>query len=312
MSTHSFRLTPVPPFRLDFTVWVLKRRSEYVVDDWDGQTYRRTLTVNDEPVPVSIHQIGPAASPELEISLYGSTIATSGIHEVRHVIERLLGTRIDLSNFYALADEDSRLKPLATPFKGIKPTRYPTIFECLTNAITCQMLSLNVGLRVVSRLVDAYGRRAEDEGFPPAFPTPADIADANPDHLRQIGFSRQKARALIELAQRINSGEIDFSSLHEMDDVQAVSELTAIRGVGRWTAEYTLLRGLGRLHIFPGDDVGARNTLRSWNGDSESFNYERVREVLSPWEPYAGLVYFHMLLVGLEAAGRIITSPTAL
>jgi DNA-3-methyladenine glycosylase II len=69
------------------------------------------------------------------------------------------------------------------------------------------------------------------------------------------------------------------------------------------TAEYVLLRGLGRTHIFPGDDVGARNNLKRWLRLEKPLDYEAVRRTLERWHPYAGLIYFHMLLDRLAEAG---------
>ncbi|HVX31059.1 MAG TPA: DNA-3-methyladenine glycosylase 2 family protein [Nitrolancea sp.] len=299
----AFSLEPVPPFRLDLTVWVLKRRPDYIVDQWDGDTYQRTLLVADEPLAIAVRQ--PCAT-RLDVELRGSETAVAHRDLAQPIIERLLGTNVDLSGYYAFADQDERLRPLVRRFAGFKPPRYPTLFECLTNAIACQQVTLTFGLQVVSRLVERYGRPLESESeVTPAFPAPAEIAVADPDYLREIGFSRQKARALIELAQGLESGAIDFSHLEELDDEQAVRALTALRGVGRWTAEYTLLRGLGRLHIFPGDDVGARNTLRKWTGQDAKLNYDAVHVTLANWKPYAGLLYFQMLLLGLEAKGCV-------
>jgi DNA-3-methyladenine glycosylase II len=79
-----------------------------------------------------------------------------------------------------------------------------------------------------------------------------------------------------------------------------VARLCTLRGVGRWTAEYVLLRGLGRLHVFPGDDVGARNNLQRWLGILEPLDYDGVQRVLARWQPFQGLVYLHLLLWGLQ------------
>jgi DNA-3-methyladenine glycosylase II len=78
-----------------------------------------------------------------------------------------------------------------------------------------------------------------------------------------------------------------------------------LHGIGRWSAEYILLRGLGRLHVFPGDDVGARNNLARWLGLKPPLDYDAVGRALSRWQPYAGMVYFHLLLDRLEAAGAL-------
>jgi DNA-3-methyladenine glycosylase II len=87
-----------------------------------------------------------------------------------------------------------------------------------------------------------------------------------------------------------------------MPDDEAVARLSKLRGVGRWTAEYVLLRGLGRTHVFPGDDVGARNNLARWLHVTTPLDYEGVREILSGWDEYSGLLYFHLLLERLAEA----------
>jgi DNA-3-methyladenine glycosylase II len=81
--------------------------------------------------------------------------------------------------------------------------------------------------------------------------------------------------------------------------------LTSLSGIGRWSAEYVLLRGLGRLHVFPGDDVGARNNLARWLGLESPLDYGAVRRAVSRWQPYAGMVYFHLLLDRLAAADEL-------
>ena len=97
---------------------------------------------------------------------------------------------------------------------------------------------------------------------------------------------------------------LDLDALGDLDDAGAVERLQALRGVGRWTAEYALLRGLGRLHVFPGDDIGARNNLQRWLGILEPLDYEGVRRALARWAPFQGLVYLHLLLRGLQLASE--------
>ncbi|MGH6944126.1 MAG: DNA-3-methyladenine glycosylase family protein, partial [Geminicoccaceae bacterium] len=133
-----------------------------------------------------------------------------------------------------------------------------------------------------------------------AFPSPEDLAERAPDELRALGFSRQKALAIIELARALAERRLDLDQLEQQGDEAAVERLRALRGVGRWTAEYVLLRGLGRLHVFPGDDIGARNNLQRWLGLLEPLDYDGVQRTLARWAPYQGLVYLHLLLKGLQ------------
>jgi DNA-3-methyladenine glycosylase II len=111
--------------------------------------------------------------------------------------------------------------------------------------------------------------------------------------------------ALLALARAIERRQIDLEWLVSRDDAEVCARLLELRGVGRWTAEYVLLRGLGRLHVFPGDDVGAQKRLARWLGRPDSLDYAGVRRAVEPWRPYAGLVYFHLLLDGLSHAGAL-------
>ena len=109
---------------------------------------------------------------------------------------------------------------------------------------------------------------------------------------------------MIELAQSVAEGHLDLEELAALPDDEAVKRLCELRGVGRWTAEYVLLRGLGRTHIFPGDDVGARNNLRAgcvWPSRSITGG----PACSAPLGRYAGLVYFHLLLDRLAEAGYL-------
>ena len=91
--------------------------------------------------------------------------------------------------------------------------------------------------------------------------------------------------------------------LEAMNDEEAKASLSSMRGVGRWTAEYVLLRGLSRLDTFPGDDVGAQKNLQQLLHLEEKPSYGKIKEVTSSWHPYAGFVYFHLLLDKLEKQG---------
>lgn len=299
----AFLLEPVPPFRLDLTVWALRRRQRNVIDRWDGRTYGRTLILSGKPVEVTVVQTGTADRPILKAEATGATIAGHAKLELKLSLERLLGLNTDLSRFYAFALKDARLAPLINRFRGVKPPRFPTVFEGLANGIACQQLSLTVGITLLNRLTECFGAKAGDTH---AFPRPCDLAGRDPRQIRALGFSEHKARALLEAAEEIVSGRLDLEVLASLDDDSVQQRLQSLRGVGRWTAEYVLLRGLGRTHVFPGDDVGARNGLAKWlELSSTPSDYAGTRAILDAWRPYAGLIYFHLLLQGLAGKGDV-------
>jgi DNA-3-methyladenine glycosylase II len=307
---NEFFLEPAAPFRLDLTVWTLRRRPDNVVDRWDGQTYRRVLPLQDGLVEVAVTQVGPPETSRLKVSLKGQPLRSRVKENVTLALERLLGLRIDLAGFYRLAAREKQLGELALRFRGMRPPRYATVFESVIVGIASQQVSRTVSILVLNRLTAAYGSAFHDEGAPAhAFPRPVDVAGLRPSELRPLGFSRQKERAITELAQSVAGGSLDLEELAQLPDEEAIKRLCSLRGVGRWTAEYVLLRGLGRTHIFPGDDVGARNNLKRWLGLEQPLDYETVRRTLERWHPYAGLIYFHMLLDRLEEAGFLQTEP---
>ncbi len=301
----AFSLEATPPFRLDLTVWALRRRAENAVDLWDGQTYRRALVVRGEPVAVEVSGEGPADSPRLRVVALGGRSGTDLQPAVAAALDRMLGLGADLSEFYRFATGQPRLDLLAARFRGLKPPRFPTPFEALVNAISCQQFTLTQGIRLLNRLAGAYGLATAGDSPLRAFPRPEELAPLEPEALRPLGFSRQKAESIVGAARAVLEGRLDLEGLADLDEQEAVARLRELRGVGRWTAEYVLLRGLGRTDVFPGDDVGARNNLQRYLGLAERLDYAGVRRTLGDWRRFGGLIYFHLLLDSLAAKGSL-------
>lgn len=299
-------IRPIPPFRLDFTVWALRRRPRNAIDRWDGTTYRRVVMIGRRVTELAIRQSGSPAVPRITVTATPSLRTLSDRRQVESIVEQLLGLQTDLSEWYRVARRDRRLAELAARFRGLKPPRFPTVFEALVNAFACQQLSLVVGLELLNRLAVASNVRfGSGASAQYAFPTPGDVARRRPARLRAIGFSYQKVRALLALARGITSGAIDLDMLALDSDAKVRARLLQLDGVGRWTAEYVSLRGLGRLHVFPGDDVGAQKSLARWLGRSAPLDYGGVATTVERWQPYAGMLYFHLLVDGLSKSGAL-------
>lgn len=223
------------------------------------------------------------------------------------LVERMLGTQVDLTRFYRLAARQPELGDLVRRFRGVKPPRFPTVFESLLNAFACQQLSLALGVLLLNRLAENYGVAFEQSGRRTyAFPRPEDLSAQQPEALGRLGFSRQKARAIIELSLAERERRLNLEKFTGLEGDTLLGQLHALRGVGRWSAEYVSLRGLGQLQVFPGDDVGAQNKLQRYLGLRKTPNYETVRRQLAPWGDYAGLIYFHLLLHGLAEKGCLL------
>jgi DNA-3-methyladenine glycosylase II len=302
----TFELTPLAPFRLDFTAWALRRRPENQIDRWDGSTYRRVILIQGGPAEVHVCQEGSAEKPRLHVNVIGPRVGPRTKDEVDMLLTRMLGLQVDLKPFYRMASHDSKRRELAEKYRGLKPVRFPTIFETLANAISCQQFTIAAGLQLLNRL-GRLGNLAfkTEAGVVFGSPDPSDLLRLSPRAFRRLGFSRHKTRAFQELSRGILVNRLDLESLTNLNNEDAINFLLGLRGVGRWTAEYALLRGLGRLDVFPGDDVGARNRLAKWLHRRGPMDYTSVQRALRGWRPYSGFVFFLMLMESLAAAGQL-------
>ena len=307
MYETAFTISTDPPFRFDLTVWVLRRRAKNSIDRFNDQTYSRVVVLNDSPVELTAKQ-DDALKPELEVTLRGRQKFLPGQeNEIKQLVKKMFGLDINLRPFYSLVDHEPMLGSLAEQFRGVRPTRYPTVFEALVNAITCQQISLDAGIAVLNRLAEKYGLGfADNDGVVlHAFPRPEDLLEVSEEEFKRLGFSYQKARAIKGLAFGTANGDIELNQLDSATNEEAAEYLQAIRGIGRWSAEYVLLRGLGRLDIFPGDDIGGQNNVQKLLRLETRPSYEELGSLTAKWQPYAGLIYFHLLLDKLHSKGLV-------
>src|SRR5580698_5910100 len=132
----TFTLQPRPPFRLDLTVWAIRRRAHNVVDRFDDGIWRRVLVIGKSPVAVAVRQTRGGDRPEIEVRISAARPQPLKA-KVAATITKMLGLERDLSDFYRLARADARLRELAERLRGMKPARYATVFEGFANAVAC-------------------------------------------------------------------------------------------------------------------------------------------------------------------------------
>ncbi|MCK9264187.1 MAG: DNA-3-methyladenine glycosylase 2 family protein [Desulfomonilia bacterium] len=305
--TVTFSLPVRSPFSLNLTVWALRRRKTNIVDRWDGARYSRIIVFNSSPVNITVRQEDMSPETGIRITLESKSVLPHQIqNDVGLLLQKMLGLTIDLQPFYGIAGTNDILKPLVARFSGVRPPRFPSIFEALINSIACQQVSLDAGIVMLNRLSESFGMNyVDNDSASQAFPRPEDLREVSEEEIRKLGFSYQKAKAIKNLAEAVIDKKIELGNLEYMKNNEAAACLSAIRGIGRWSAEYVLLRGLGRLDSFPGDDIGAQNNLkRIFHLDTKP-GYEEIKTLTTQWHPYEGLVYFHLLLEKLHLKGVI-------
>ena len=212
-----------------------------------------------------------------------------------------LGTEHDLSDFERQAGAIPWLAPLMRRMHGLKPPRYPTLFEACASAIVFQQLSLYSASAIMRRLILALGTTLESDGVPLAvFPGIDVVLAADEAVFRAAGLSAGKLATLRRVAEAIGSGALSEAMLEARSSTDAASLLRDIKGIGPWTAAVILLRGLGRLDVFPGNDSSVAANLALVAG-------ERVDAgpIVDTLGSQRGMLYFCLLLARLEARSEI-------
>lgn len=279
-------ITPVAPYRLDLTAQALRRVSSNIVDVLtpDG-TYLRALRGGEG---VNVIEVQQEADGLLAVRITGRG---AGAH--LETVRRLLGTGVDLRRWYRRVARLPWLAALARDLRGVKPPRYPGLWEALCNGIVFQQLSIAAASTIMRRLVERFSEPLEHRGVPlRTFPGPDAITQAGDKDLLSLGLSRQKAKYLKNAASAVKSGAITSARIESLGTAEALIELQTISGIGHWSAANILLRGFGRLDVFPMGDTGVAQNIKLLSGDP----HINLDEVLLTLGDMRGMLYFHLLL----------------
>lgn len=196
-------------------------------------------------------------------------------------VEHLLGLRFDLPAFTAWAGGEPVLAGIVARLPGLRPPLLPDPFEALVTSISAQQVSLRSALAMRNRLIARFG---EAGGYAYAFPTREVIAAAGEGDLLALGFSRAKAAYVTGLAR----SDIDLGELGAHSDEEVRERLTALHGLGPWTAEWFLARHLGRPRAWPAGDLVLRKA-------ADLFYGVEVHALGRRLDPFQNLAAHHLL-----------------
>ncbi|HYM63463.1 MAG TPA: hypothetical protein VES61_02180 [Gaiellaceae bacterium] len=207
-------------------------------------------------------------------------------------VERFLGAFFDLEAFYDFAAGEAVLASVATALAGFRPPILGDPFESLVSSITAQQVSLLAALAIRTRLVERYGVKHEHAW---EFPDRERISAAEPGELVALGFSTRKAEYAVGLAR----SDLDLGGLAALPDDEVKERLTALPGIGDWTAEWFLARHLGRPDAWPAGDLGLRKAVGRFYLDGRDPSVEETRALGERFRPHGNLTA-HYLLTGMR------------
>ena len=308
MQTIHLQLQPAPPFDFELTAgYHTYFQARSGADNVESGVYRRLLDLDGQLTLAAVRSTGAVDSPELAVELRGENLTAAHGQQAAAQIRWMLGTGQDLAPFYAMAESDPALANLASRLRGLHLPRTATLFESLVLAILGQQISAAVARTMRMVLIERFGSRyvvpaeAGGDGVTYyAFPSPESVLSSSPEELRTLRLTQRKAEYIHGLAAA--ALQPGWADLPRLPDDEIVRRLTSLRGVGHWTAQWALVRGLARPDALPlGDLALRRGVSRLWR-DGETVTdaeVETIAERWRPWRSYATAYLFAAMRTGM-------------
>jgi DNA-3-methyladenine glycosylase II len=292
-------LTCDGPLDVSATLGRYRLWGEDPVNVLDGDVFRRVFRVDGTLLPYEVRWSGSVEEARLTSDVPRARAAAVGA-VVAAEVRRLFGLDFDLPGFYRMAKADPALAALVEPLFGMRPTLSPTPLEMLVGSITAQQVNLSFAFACRARLVRRYGTAVRmGQATVWAFPEAAALAGARVRELRALKYSTRKAEYIRDLARAAATGTLDLEGLTAAPNDDVIARLTALRGLGRWTADWFLARGCGRGDVCPAGDLAVRKAFDHYYGRGRTLSEEAIRRRARAWGPYQNLAV-HYLLAGMR------------
>ncbi len=186
-----------------------------------------------------------------------------------------------------LAQHDPHLAPIIAQFGQCTIEPHTNYYHELVDAIISQQLSIKASATIVKRFTALFNDQ---------FPTPEQLLQRDIDELRAVGMSRSKANYILDLATHILDGKLQPEKLPELPNDEVIRELTAVKGIGEWTAHMFLIFSLGRLDILATGDLGVRMAMKRLYNLGAAPKPDEMHAVADKfhWHPYESIACWYL------------------
>ncbi|MBI4650859.1 DNA-3-methyladenine glycosylase 2 family protein [Candidatus Desantisbacteria bacterium] len=253
---------------------------------------KRAFLINNICVLCEIIQ----KNKHLKVSFLNSVPKEENIEIIKKQIQKICNTQTDIREFYKTIKKDNTLSKISSNFSGLKPPLAASLFEAMIIAITEQQLNISVAISQRTKLVKNFGEKVSFENKEYySFPSFKHIADLSSGKIHKLGFSSKKAEYMILAAKLINENQINEEQLKCMDIENARCKLMSFHGIGPWTAEYILLRGLNRCDVSMLSDAGIKKAISFFYFKNKEPDIKELLELSNNWGKYKGYAAFYLL-----------------
>lgn len=299
-----FDINPVPPFSFDLSAGIFGEGNERI-QRYENGSFWQVIRLNEKLVLVSLRSTGTVDEPEISVNLMpDEDLSGDDVEMAGGIVRALFNMDLDLLPFYEAVRGDRVMTKIAQHLRGLRNPSTATVFEALVDSIVEQQISLRVAWSLERRLIETFGDELTlgDKTYY-AFPAPEKLAGTTVEELRGCGLSTRKSEYIRDLAQLIQKG-LDLEKFKDYQDPdKIIEELRRIRGVGVWTAELAMIRGMSKLDAMPADDLGLRRCISHYYCADRKITGDQARRVAEAWKGWRGLASFYLIMaerIGIE------------
>ena len=285
-------LEPLPPFDFNLSAQIFSNGDERIQRYEDG-VFSQTVRLGGAAARIRVSSQGTVAHPRLLVLVEPEDVDAA---DIEVLVTRLFNLKMDLLPFYEAVKSDPIMLPITRRLWGLHSPSTATVFEALVDSIIEQQISLKAAWSMQRRLIEAFGGALNLQGrtyF--AFPEAEKLAAATIEQLRACGLSGRKAEYVKGVAKLVEDG-LDLESFRSWCEEKIIEELSLIRGVGVWTAEMAMIRGMQKYDAFPSDDIGLRRIIAHYYYDGEKITGDEARRTAFAWSGWRGLASFYLVM----------------
>jgi DNA-3-methyladenine glycosylase II len=300
--TETFKVQALAPFNFDLTAQIFQSGDKQIRTYSNGQ-FTQVLKLNGKLTMVKLASTGTIEQPKITVELKSnSPITLQDRQKAEEAVKFIFNLGFDLSAFYIEVKNDQTIYQITQQLYGLKNPTTATVYEALVDSIVEQQISIKVAHTIEERLVKKFGEilTLDGESFY-AYPTPQNIVCASLEEIRNCGLSQRKAEYIQEAAKLIVNGKLnlEYLKLHRSPE-EIIAELDEIRGIGIWTAELTMLRGMQKLDALPADDFGIRRVISRYYCSGKPIKTAEAREIAKSWGKWKGLAAFYLIIAEIK------------
>jgi DNA-3-methyladenine glycosylase II len=299
--SEKIEVTAIPPYNFDLSCEIFTGGDKQIRNAENGRFWQ-VIRVNEKLVLAIVASTGKVDEPRLTTDLKSDmAINEEDKKAAGEAVAALFSSDLDLKPFYESVKNDEVMSHLIKKLWGLKNPTTQTIFEAMVDAIVEQQISLKVANKLENKIIKRFGdalNLQDDVYF--VYPTPRQLARVSIDEFRQCGLSYRKAEYIKEASTLIVEGKLNLENLKNYEDSdQIIHELDHVRGVGVWTAEFTMLKGMQRLEALPADDLGLRR-VKSYYRNGKVISSAEARRIAENWGCWKGLATYYLVVADMK------------